>query len=77
MGRFLIDNKDLPIENDIISISVLAIMIIYVANIEATLNISNTDTSKYPLTSKNIVWTYFPFPFAFQPLLTQTTYIIK
>ena len=38
-----------------------------------TLDISNTDISKYFLHSKNIVWTYVLSSFTFQLLLPQTT----
>ena len=34
---------------------------------QSSLDISNTDISKYPLISKNIVWTQFLFQFALQP----------
>ena len=36
----------------------------------SNLLISNTDISKDPLKSKNIVWTYFLFFFTFQPLFS-------
>ena len=43
-----------------------------------TVVISNTDISKYPLISNNIVWTYFLFVFIFhQLLLSYTTDILK
>ena len=35
--------------------------LIYHGNIQSSLDISNTDISKYPLISKNIVWTDFLF----------------
>ena len=38
---------------------------------------SNTDIPKYPLISKNIVWTHFLFALTFHLLLSQTTGISK
>ena len=45
--------------------------------IKLTLVISNTDISKYPLISKNIVWTHFLFFFTFSTLVTSNYCYLK
>ena len=45
--------------------------------LQSTLDISNTDISKYPLISKNIVWITFLYLFIFQIILSQISDISK